>query len=61
MPDGTVVFGRERGCTDFEKVCGRVSCGEIRHQDTPQDEGYGEERQQRKSREQKDVNSEGGH
>jgi hypothetical protein len=46
MPDGAVVFGRERGCTDFDKVFGRVSCWEIRRQGAPQDEGHGEEEQQ---------------
>lgn len=61
MPDGAVVFGRERGCTDFEIVFGRVNCWEFRRQGTPQDEGHGEERQQRKNREQKDENGEGGH
>ena len=61
MPDGAVGFGRERGCTDFEKVFGRASCWEFRHQGAPQDEGHGEERQQRKSREQKKENGEEEH
>lgn len=56
-----VAFGRGRNCTPFERVFGRVSCGEIRRQGAPQDEGHGEERQQRKSCEQKDENGEGGH
>ena len=61
MPDGAVVFGRERGCTDFEKVFGWVSCWKIRRQHALRGDGCDEERQQRKSREQKDENGEEGH
>ncbi len=61
MPDGAVVFGRERGCTDFEKVFGRVSCWKIRRQHALRSDDCDEERQQRKNREQKDENGEGGH
>jgi len=52
MRNGAVAFGLESGCAAFERVFGRVSCWEIRRQGAPQDEGHGEEHQQRKSREQ---------
>jgi len=46
MSNGAVVFGRERGCTTFGKVFGRVSCREFSRQSALQGEAPDEERQQ---------------
>ena len=61
MPNGAVVFGRERGCTTFGKVFGRVSCREFSRQSALQGEAPDEERQQAEQHEQKNMNGERRH
>ena len=61
MPDGAVVFGRERGCTDFEKMFGRVISWEIRCQGVLRSDGSDEEQQQAEEHGQKKENDEHRH
>lgn len=60
MGDATVTFGRGESRTAFEGTFGAESRQKIRRQGAPQDEGHGEEHQQRKNREQKNKEAEYG-